>query len=158
MQNKSPLLIGLVLAAIAALVLLSRGSSLSRVPQMEAPETHNISSVEMTEKYGKLPLYFVENQGRLNPTVKYYVPGRDKNVYFSPGGVVYELFAAPGRSDTRRAQPVSHSAGQVDRAGQADSARQAGPRAYRDRWAVQLGFVGANPDPRVVGDDRATAR
>ena len=151
MQNKFPLLIGLVLAAIAALVLLSRGSSLPQVPQAEAPETHKISSLEMTEKYGKLPLYFVENQGRLNPTVKYYVPGRDKNVYFSPSGVVYELFAAPSRSDTHRAQPVSYSAGQ------ADSAGQAGPRAYRDRWAVQLGFVEANPAPRVVGDDRATA-
>jgi hypothetical protein len=66
--------------------------------------------------------------------------------------VVYELFAPPSRSETARVEPVSF------RAERAASAGQAGPRALRDRWAVQLGFAGANPDPAIVGDDRAEAR
>ena len=151
MQNKSSLPVGLVLTAIAALVLISRGSPLPRVPQAEAPEIHKNSSPETRATYGKLPLYFIENQGRLDPSVKYYVPGRDKNVYFSPSGVVYELFAPPSRSETARVEPVSFRAERATRAG------QTGPRAPRDRWAVQLGFAGANPDPVVVGDDRAEA-
>ena len=131
MQNKSPLTIGLVLIVIAILALLSRASPEPNVLGAKTPEIHKSNSPETSANYGKLPLYFVENQGRLDPFVKYYVPGGGKNVYFAPSGVVYELFARPSRSETPRLQPASYS----------DD--QASPRAARDRWAVKLGFVGA---------------
>ncbi len=45
--------------------------------------------------FGKLPLYFIENQGQLDPRVAYYIQGRDKSIYFTPEGVTYVLMGAP---------------------------------------------------------------
>ena len=145
MENKSTLTIGFVLIAIAILVLLSLAAPEPSVPGAETSENHKSDSPETSANYGKLPLYFVENQGWLDPSVKYYVRGGDKNVYFTPSGVVYELFAPPSRSETPRLRPAFYSDDPADR------------RASRDRWAVKLRFVGANPDPRVLGDERAAA-
>ena len=46
-----------------------------------------------------LPLYFVENGGQLDPQVQYYLPGRDKTLYFTPQGVTLALHppSAAGR-------------------------------------------------------------
>ena len=146
MQNKSPLSTGLVLIAIAALVLLSRGSPEPRLLRAETPAIDKSGSPDTSEKYGQLPLYFFENPGWLDPSVKYYLPGRNKNVYFAPRGVVYELFAPPSRPLAPAVQPAFYAADRADR------------RASRERWAVKLGFVGANPDPLVLGGEPAAAR
>ena len=142
MQNKSPLSILLVLIALATVILLSYGLPEPRVQGPNVSEVQETGSAEIAN-YGKLPLYFFENQGRLDPAVKYYIPGGNKNVYFAPSGVVYELFAAPGRAEAPRVVPASYGA------------EEATARASRDRWAVKLGFVGANPNPLVVGGEQA---
>ena len=142
MQNKSPLSILLVLIALATVILLSYGLPEPSVQGPNVSEVQETGSAEIAN-YGKLPLYFFENQGRLDPAVKYYIPGSNKNVYFAPSGVVYELFAAPSRAEAPRVVPASYGA------------EEATPRASRDRWAVKLGFVGANPNPFVVGGEQA---
>ena len=139
MQNKSPLSTGLVLIAIAALVLLSRGSPEPRLLRAETPAIDKSGSPDTSEKYGQLPLYFFENPGWLDPSVKYYLPGRNKNVYFAPRGVVYELFAPPSRPLAPAVQPAFYAADRADR------------RASRERWAVKLGFVGSEPGSARLG-------
>ena len=142
MQNKSPLTFFLVLIALAIVVLLSHGFPEPSVQVAQGSGVPKTGSPELAN-YGKLPLYFFENQGRLDPAVKYYIPGGNKNVYFAPSGVFFELFAAPGRAEAPRVVPASYGA------------EEATPRASRDRWAVKLGFVGANPNPLVVGGEQA---
>ncbi|OGO29674.1 MAG: hypothetical protein A2Z16_15255 [Chloroflexi bacterium RBG_16_54_18] len=41
--------------------------------------------------WGKMPLFFIANQGQLDNRVAYYVPGSDKTLYFTPGGVTIAL-------------------------------------------------------------------
>ena len=47
----------------------------------------------MRQSFGKLPLYFVENQGQLDERVAYYIQGSDKTLYFTPDGVTFALTA-----------------------------------------------------------------
>src|SRR4051812_7602934 len=37
----------------------------------------------LAKSYGKLPLSFIANRGQLDRRVAYYVPGRDKSLYFT---------------------------------------------------------------------------
>jgi len=49
------------------------------------------SSVKLEAGFGKIPLYFVANKGQMDKRVDYYVQGKDKSIYFSPGGVTIVL-------------------------------------------------------------------
>ena len=96
---------------------------------------------------GKLPLYFIENRGQEDARVAYYVQGRDTAVYFTGSGVT---FALTGRSAQRAERDELFGDLPVRRASLAPE-----PRA-RDRWAVQLEFLGANAvTPR--GEEPAAA-
>lgn len=60
-------------------------------------------------------LYFIENRGQLDRTVDYYLPGRDKTLYFTPTGVTIALTADPARWVVKldfvggRAQPMGQA-------------------------------------------------
>ncbi|MGA9350854.1 MAG: SBBP repeat-containing protein [Anaerolineae bacterium] len=77
--------------------------------------------------FGQLPLYFVENRGQVDDRVAYYVQGSDKTLYFTAQGVTFVL-TGPG-----------------DEAGS------------RQRYALKLEFLGANPGVEPVGRDRTEA-
>src|SRR5262245_42833504 len=51
--------------------------------------------------FGKLPLYFIENQGQLDERVAYYLPGRMASVYFSSQGLTYALTADNKKRSTK---------------------------------------------------------
>ena len=47
--------------------------------------------------FGKLPLYFIENQGQIdNEEVAYYVKGSDKTLYFTSEGITFSLTGNEG--------------------------------------------------------------
>ena len=55
------------------------------------------------------PLYFIPNQGQLDSRVNYYLAGKEKNIYFTPGGLTISLFQfepagkeLPGRLQAKR--------------------------------------------------------
>jgi hypothetical protein len=75
---------------------------------------------------GGLPLYFIENRGQVDPQVAYYLQGRDTSVYFTPSGLTFSLPAL------------------------AEPSIDAAPTA-RERWALKLDFVGADPAARPFG-------
>jgi uncharacterized repeat protein (TIGR01451 family) len=79
----------------------------------------------------RLPLYFVENGGHIDPRVAYYVQASDKVIYFTSDGVTLVL---SGR--------LPHDS------------RQAGlaPVVAIQRQTVKLDFVGANRDVRPSGE------
>ncbi len=49
---------------------------------------------QVVETFGKLPLYFIENQGQFDPRVAYYIQGGDKSIYFTGRGVTFALTGA----------------------------------------------------------------
>ena len=47
--------------------------------------------MRVEEAFGRLPLYFVENQGQVDEQVAYTIQGADKTIYFTSSGVTYAL-------------------------------------------------------------------
>ena len=90
-------------------------------------------SVHRSTDYGTMPLLFIPNQGQFDSRVAYAVQGRDTSIFFSTGGVTFVLSEQPAASGQR-----------------ARSLRQVGPPASaaqppRQRWALKVDFVDANP-------------
>ena len=78
--------------------------------QQVSGEVPQATRHQVLEAYGKLPLYFIENQGQLDARVAYYIQGRDKSVFFTPQGVTYAL-TGPGEQEAAaapRVHAVSH--------------------------------------------------
>ena len=57
------------------------------------------STADVKSSLGKLPLYFVANEGQVDDRVDYYVQGSRTNVYFTSEGVTYQLSGAKGKRD-----------------------------------------------------------
>ena len=93
------------------------------------------SRARITKAFGKLPLYFIENRGQLDSRVAYYVQGRDTGVFFTSRGVT---FALTGHRREKKAQ----------RRPRTKRLRQP---AARQRYALRLDFVGADPAVRPTG-------
>ena len=56
----------------------------------------------LSEAYGKLPLYFIENQGQLDPKVKFYLQASGGSLLFTEEGMV---FTGHGGSQKREPLP-----------------------------------------------------
>jgi hypothetical protein len=94
----------------------------------------------MKQVSSKLPLYFIENRGQVDPQVRYYVQGRETSLYFTPHGVTFALVKNQHEPAAPRLQPASWS-----------------PDDLAQRWAVKLDFVGANPEVEPEGEERTEA-
>lgn len=150
------LFIGLALLAVAVIssAFWQRARQLSRPAQHNPPVAkqtlprlaHSTTAQVETsptpsrvkEAYGKLPLHFVENRGQLDRAVAYYVQGRGQAVYFTPQGVTFALTGQASSADEHR--PTVRRVALRPQP-EADGARQ--------RWALKLDFVGANPHGRL---------
>ena len=82
------------------------------------------ATTRLQDAWGRMPLYFIANEGQMDERVAYYVQGSDKTLYFASDGVTFAL------SD-RTSKPLS------------SQERNEG----RERWIVKLDFVGANAAP-----------
>ena len=92
------LVLCLVLAA-TILIQIQEPIPNSQAPAEEVPEAVR---QQVVETYGKLLLYFIENQGQLDPRVAYYIQGGDKSIYFTGSGVTFSLTAAlPDNGDEK---------------------------------------------------------
>jgi hypothetical protein len=131
-------------------VISSKVSPLASATTGPTPQAH------IEQAFGKVPLYFVENQGQLDGRVAYYIQGNDKTIYFTPEGVTFALTAPLTPSASLRASPTLSP-----RERELDSPRPhlgegPGERATQ-RWAVKLDFVDANPNVHPVGQDKTEA-
>src|SRR5687767_12135459 len=135
------------LFGLAIAVTLAATSATPGKPKLLAPDARSKPTAATdvrVHEFGKLPLYFVENQGQADERVAYYVQGRDTTAYFTSEGVTIALTdasAAPG-SDTNPPRGVVRPAklGAVAET----------PSPLR-RWAVKLDFIGASPRARPRG-------
>jgi uncharacterized repeat protein (TIGR02543 family) len=92
-------------------------------------------NVKIDKDYGKMPLYFIPNQGQIDKQVYYYVQGKDKTIYFTSEGITFSLSGQPETSKSNLG----------------DKSMQEFPNAQRlrdfekssQRWVVKLEFVGA---------------
>ncbi len=80
---------------------------------------------------------FVANEGQLDARAGYYIAGRDRAIFFRPGGISIALSGRP--SPGKRPREAA--------------ARDTDVR----RWTVEQEFVGADASVRPAGEDRARA-
>jgi hypothetical protein len=99
----------------------SYGGSLAPVEPGVGP------SAGTAARFTDLPLYFIANKGQLDPQVYFTLPGADKTLFFTAGGVTLLL---TGRR--------SASSGRIKTASLEEGQEQ--PR----QWAARLSFVGGD--------------
>ncbi len=185
MKRKAFVLLSLCLVFVATIVVqIQEPLPNGHVPTAEVPEA---TMQQVRETYGKLPLYFIENQGQLDPRVGYYIQGGDKSIYFTGSGVTFALTAAltdngdgktealvqpasyggtgvvtaPSRSrlGLELGHPASYQGTGVARELGSQREAQSWERQSweRQRWVVKLDFVDANPNAQPVGQEPTDA-
>ncbi len=147
--------LGYLVVRVAAPASASRPAQADQVVQaaegirpLGPVEVPAASRQRVLEAYGKLPLYFIANQGQLDPRVAYYVQGRDTSIYFTERGVTLTIADANSSSEAL-VRPVAYRG--------MSAARELAPPAQPQRWVVKLDFVDANPKVRPVGQQPTAA-
>ena len=127
MKSKQLLLV--VLFEVAGLGVASPASLIPSLNSFAACIENNRSCNESS--FGKLPLYFVKNQGQVHEDVAFYVQGSNKTLFFTTQGVTFSLWAK--NNDIT------------------------GKEEARESWSVKLDFVGANPKCKPKGKSKQKA-
>jgi len=107
----------------------------SQTPVSEAQRTR------VERNFGRLPLYFVPNQGQVDDSrVAFTIKGAEKTLFFTPTGVTFTLRGTPAgeESDARKIPPAEKP-------------------VPSPRWGLKLDFLGADPHVRPVGEARQEA-
>jgi len=94
--------------------------------------------------FGRMPLFFVPNEGQVGSQVDFYVKGKDKSIYFTSQGLTFVL-----------AKPESFNSEE----GKNYSIKKL-PSAMNQtsqRWVVKLDFVGTDADVHPVGVEKTGA-
>ena len=124
-----------------ALVLALRDPSLPAPTDGASPAARETGTkARLVSGFGKMPLYFEENRGQLDPRVAYAVRGRDTALYFTKEGVTFSLTRSEDEDSRGKTSPVSLPQ----------------PAPLR-RWNVKLDFLDANPNVHVTGQEKTEA-
>jgi len=153
-QFLATLVLGLLMASAALMGRSSQIIATLNAPIEAAPASTSpvsapaaVSDTQrraITQSFGNLPLYFVENRGQLSGEVSHYIRGKDKSIYFTPQGVTFVLTSA------RATAPPHH------RTGLREANDATTEHSHSDRWIVKLDFLDANPT-KPQGIDRTRA-
>ena len=96
-------------------------------PLQETPSQVS-QNLGVNRDFGRMPVYFIANEGQMDRRVAYYITGKDKQFYFTKGGVTFVL-----------------------------AGKNKGEEEALKRWVVKLDFVGADRDVSPRGEEEAGA-
>ena len=122
-----------ILSGIFLFMLFTGATGEKSVPDQMTPQVPGApagASIKANMDFGRVPLCFIPNQGQLDGRVAFSIQGRDKTVYFSPGGLTF-LLRGP---DAGAKAPLSN-----DKA--ASLAHPVKENAASKNWVVKLDFV-----------------
>jgi hypothetical protein len=142
-----------------AVLLISVGTENAgwrKAPQ-EVPAIGNLQGAKIETDYGKMPLYFIPNRGQMDEQVAYYVQGKDKTLYFTPGGITFALTMPAQEGEvTSRLDPARSTLNLPE---QRSKAQEAGSKEANgglgrgtEHWVVKLEFAGADKSVKPVGE------
>ena len=80
---------------------------------------------KVVEAYGRLPLFFIQNDGQLDKKVKFYEKASNSAMYLTEEGVYVSLVKQDGKKDTKT-----------------------------EARLIKLSFLGGNPNPEIVAEGR----
>jgi hypothetical protein len=96
-MKKFPLALGVALACLIQTGVGGARRDLS-VPGSGLQQIKTLPP-NVNRTFGKMPLYFIANEGQLDEKVAYYVQGKDKSLYFTPEGVTIVLSGSKKEKD-----------------------------------------------------------
>jgi hypothetical protein len=100
---------------------------------------------DIRARVGRLPLYFIGNQGQADQRVAFYIQSLQGATYFTATGVTFVI------EGVRSTGPPAGGAG-----ARAPASAPESPVGGQ-RWVVKLDFLGANPSAQPVGRDPTPA-
>ena len=121
---------------------LSGSQAQAKLPA--APFTAPAKSLD----FGKIPIYFVPNQGQIDNPVSFYIQGTGETIYFAPDGVTFALSYSTKPRDGREAKKLFQPLFQSHEKRMDNEVR---------RWTAKLDFVGARKEVRPEGLDKTGA-
>jgi len=113
------------------------------IPISSFSSTNIISSAssELTvSQLGKMPMAFTENQGQWDEKIKFRADAGGATMWFTGVGAYYQFTRSVSKDEPLG--PVDPMYEQLDRE----------PEQY-ETMMIKASFVGANPDPQMVGDE-----
>lgn len=131
------------LSVLTAIFLFLFSVSFLAVSVAAAPGKADKESI--LEAYGKLPLYFIENKGQLDPRVRFYVKTSGQTLYFTDEGIVFDLLRGEKAAEksTEGAEKGHQNAGMK--------------KQNAERLVFNLGFENAQRGILIEGMDRQDA-
>jgi hypothetical protein len=118
---------------------------LSQAACAAAVRSDTPSQARLDSSFGKLPLYFIENEGQADPRVGYYVQGRETSVYFTSEGLTFVLTDSASAAKKPGIEMASFPA-RLQGTGETES-------GVLQRYVMKLDFVDANRAVRPEGQD-----
>ncbi len=97
---------------------------------------------QLQQGYGRLPLYFIRNQGQVDPRASFYARARSYTLWFGADGLVFDRISA-----VENGKKPACPGGQ----------RPEAPGRFR-RNVSRLEFVGANKNPQISGESEQPCR
>jgi len=140
-----------------ALIIVFLAGSGGQAPKVQTASFQPSSipssaALKVDRDFGKMPLYFIPNQGQMDTQVAYYIQGKDKTIYFTSEGLTYVL------RDNSEGEEIAGKTASVKERSLIDPAgRELRSRRDQRRYAVKLDFVGANADVWPSGEEKTGA-
>ena len=134
---------GFVLIPIGFLLsLMSYGHVIAK----ESSASDKATMVQVQEAYGKLPLYFIQNNGQMDEKVKFYEKGSGHTIFFTKEGV-YILLTSGEKSERRDRSSGLSNILTSPLLGKGQGVDDTGGITSE---FVKFTFLDANPDPEII--------
>jgi len=104
------------------------------------------TKVKLQETYGKLPLYFIQNNGQVDEKVKFYEKGNGHATLFTKEGVYLSLHK--GAEVNKSVMEQGNRVAVNDRGEGVSSDNDAQPEI------IKLTPIGANKDPEIIAENK----
>jgi len=138
------LFISLILQLLIFLPLTSLAADNGGTPIRQNHHTTAITAAQKAEAiktYGRLPLYFIENNGEVDGQVSFYERGAGHATFFTKDGVVLSLTKSDGKVEkTSLVERIKNSGIKTDK------------KVITE--ALSLSFIGANKNTKITADDK----
>ncbi|MBI5756025.1 MAG: hypothetical protein HZA12_03790 [Nitrospirae bacterium] len=118
------------------------------------------TKVQIQETYGKLPLYFIQNDGQVDSKVKFYEKASSHATYFTKEGVYITLVRGEKSDDRSKKLEDTSSVIMKDEAPKQSlnpsssipPFEKGGPGGISSEL-IKLTFLNANPNPEIIAAD-----
>lgn len=111
---------------------------------------HENAKTRIQKSYGKLPLYFIQNEGQVDSRVRFYEKGKGRTTYFCEDGV-YLLLLEQSSNNDRQLPTANVSKENIS--GISTKLKVSNKRSHKSQL-IKLQPIGANKNPEVIAEDR----